>query len=77
MPIYCAGPPADGLSVNSWDLYQSWSSFAYGFELTGDPVFLVRAEQMIGNTDLLGQLELGYLNNLENRAALIALLQGM
>ncbi len=77
LPIYCSGPPADGLSLNSWDLYQSWSSFAYGFELTGDAVFLSRAEQMIGSTDLLGQLELGYLNNLENRAALMSLLQDM
>ena len=59
----------------SYERYQNWSSFAYGYELSDDPIFLLKATQEIGGGDLLTALEQAGLNNLENRSALLALTQ--
>jgi len=74
-PPFCsiADVPAGGHSSYT-DHYQNWSSFAYGFELTGDPVFLQFAELQIGG-DLVGFSLADGADNVENRAALLALLQ--
>jgi hypothetical protein len=71
---YCGLPNPPGGTGSGVDKYQCWSSFAYGFELTGDQMLLTRAGEMIGGnlkTKLLSQ----GLNNIENRAALLALAQ--
>ena len=77
-PVWCAGSemPTDAVTAGDWETYQDWSSFAYGYEITGDQVFLDKAlEQFFGSSDLWIQLRNGGLTNLENRAALIALMQ--
>jgi hypothetical protein len=77
-PIWCAGSdmPNDAVTAGDWETYQDWSSFAYGYEITGDEVFLEKAhEQFFSWPDLWTPLRNGGLENIENRAALIALLQ--
>lgn len=71
---FCNFVPAGG-TMNGADKYQTWSSFAYGYELTGDTTFLDRASDMINNPNLLGQLENEGLTYIEQRAALLAMLQ--
>lgn len=76
LPIWCDASeiPADGFST--WtDSFQNWSSFAYGFQLTGDPTFLLHAQLQHGSPDLLGGLMDDGLENIENRAALLAIAQ--
>ena len=73
-PPFCGVLPPLGTSAGI-DKYQAWSSFAYGYELTGDPVFLQKALIMGGGSNLLNTMKNGGLSNLENRAALIALAQ--
>jgi hypothetical protein len=77
LPIWCSRGqmPADAVTTGDYDTFQDWSSFAYGFELTGDPIFLERALVQTGGTDLLTRLRNERTNNLENRSALLALLQ--
>lgn len=70
---YCGSIPSGG-GANGPDLFQIWSSFAYGYELTGDPQFLDRAEEALGG-DLHTFLHSSGYGNLENRAALLALAQ--
>ena len=59
----------------SYETYQSWSSFAYGYEITGNSTFLDMAEVMTGGNDLEGSLYGVGTHNIGNRAALLALLQ--
>jgi hypothetical protein len=73
LPLFCDAVPADGKSVDV-DGYQCWSSLALGYEMTGGEVFLDRAEEMAGGP-LLQTLETEGLENLQNRAALLALAQ--
>ena len=53
------------------DSYQTWSSLAYGYMLTGDTLFLIRADQMSGD-DLQG-LQTRTTGFLENGSAMLAL----
>lgn len=71
---YCGSVPAGGAG-NGGDGFQTPSSFAYGYELTGDPTFLNKAQEMLGGPNLLNALKGQGFNNLENKAALIATLQ--
>lgn len=73
LPLYCSFIPTDGNYGNA-DGYQCWSSFAYGYEVTGDPAFLARAQEMLGQS-LLPGLQTNALDNLQNRAALLDLAQ--
>ena len=66
--------PSDGYSQYS-EAYQDWSCFAYGYELTGEQIFLDRAEQQFGAGILYNRMINDGLNNLENRTALLALVQ--
>jgi len=78
LPVWCSFSqmPSDGYTPGAYDNFQNWSEFAYAKELTGDNEFYDRAKMMLGGTtDLLGSLEADGLDNIENRAALIALLQ--
>ena len=75
--VYCSleEMPSNGWS-SGFDSYQNWSSFAYGYELTGDPLFLERALEQFGSTgDLWIMLRNGGTNNIQNRAALVSLMQ--
>ena len=78
-----AADPTAGTGIAAWawngnqgnvDTYQVWSTFAYGYELTGDQVFLQKAAEML-QRDLNPGLFDDRLDNIHNRAALIALLQ--
>ncbi|NOT30687.1 MAG: hypothetical protein HOP15_09605 [Planctomycetes bacterium] len=79
-PVWCARTdmPSDAWTAGDIEAYQDWSSFAYGFELTGDPVFLLRARTQSGGAtfqDLVTSLHDARTDNLVNRAALLALVQ--
>jgi hypothetical protein len=77
-PVWCSRSqmPGDAVTNGDCDTYQDWSSFAYGFELTGDPIFLERAlVQFPGATQLLARMRNEGTANIENRAPLLALLQ--
>jgi len=72
---YCQSLPAGGWG-NGIDKYQTWSSFAYGYQKTGDSAFLTRAAEMAGGGGTLWNMmtSMGF-QNLENSAALVADLQ--
>ncbi len=72
LPGFCGPPPGDG--TQGYDNYQVWSSLAYGYLLTGDPRFLNRATEMAGG-NLLGALTGSGLGELENRSAMLVLIQ--
>ena len=66
--------PSDGLD-GYLDKFQIWSSLAYAYELTGNPQFLTMTTKMLPSNDLRGELEAQGLENIFNRAAVIALAQ--
>jgi hypothetical protein len=76
LPVYCdiSEMPPDG-HTDYTDGYQNWSSFAYGFQMTNDIAFLERAQTQFGWPLFYGMLGDGT-KNIENRAALLALIQG-
>jgi hypothetical protein len=81
-PRWCsrAEMPADAWTAGDRETFQDWCSFAYGHLVTGDPEFLDKAALQIGAPDFAGlvaRLEGSGLQNLENRAALLALVQRM
>ncbi|MBL8857408.1 MAG: hypothetical protein JNL28_02740 [Planctomycetes bacterium] len=73
---YCSWIPSDG-NYGIPDHYQIWSSFAYGWELTHDPIFLTKAAEAMGTTDFVTGGQAYPLYNWQNRAALMALAQNM
>ena len=77
-PPFCSANqiPSDGMDAG-FEKYQNWSSFGYGYERTGDPVFLDQASIQLGGQDVLFGLESQYLGNIQNQAALLALVQRM
>ncbi len=78
LPVWCSRSqmPPGSWTAGDIETYQDWSSFAYGYELTGDEVFLDYALlQLAPSTDLLQRLKNEGVNNIENRAPLLALLQ--
>jgi hypothetical protein len=72
-PEFCTFTPL----TDNVDRYQTWCSFAYGYELTGDPQFLSRAAEMLGEPLSTPALGTGLYGYLENRAALMALVQAL
>ncbi len=78
-PMWCDRDqmPPDAWTAGDVETYQDWSSFAYGYELTGDPSFLAFARRQFPGltTSLHVKLEADGLDNLQNRAALLALVQ--
>lgn len=77
-PVWCrrSDMPGNAVTTGDYETYQDWSSFAYGFELTGDPIFLERAlVQFQGGGDLLNRLRGEGTDNVENWSPLLALLQ--
>lgn len=75
LPLFCSSLPADGFSPGDWDTYQCWNSFAYAFRLSFDPLFLIHPALMLGTIEIKDALEASGLSNIENRAALLGLLQ--
>jgi hypothetical protein len=77
LPVWCSGDemPSDAVTAGDYETFQDWSSFAYGFELTGDPIFFERALVQTGGTDLLMRLRSGGTANIENISPLLALMQ--
>jgi hypothetical protein len=72
---FCKELPNDAYA-DGGDAYQCWGSFAYAYELTGDTFYLNRAAEMAGGVyNLLAALEAAGLGNIENKAALIGMLQ--
>jgi hypothetical protein len=74
-PLFCGPLPADGFAQGDWDTYQCWNSFAYAFRLSFDPLFLIHPALMLGTIEVKDALEASGLSNIENRAALLGLLQ--
>ena len=74
LPAWCGYLPGDGY-VPYIDNYQEWSSLAYAYELTGNPIYLSKAANMAWNGDLLMAMQSAGLNNIQNKAALLALVQ--
>jgi hypothetical protein len=74
VPPYCGSVPSGGAG-NGPDNFQTWCSMAYGYELTGDPDFLQKAAQMHGTSDLLQAMKNAGMDNMVNKAALMAVLQ--
>jgi hypothetical protein len=74
-PLFCTSVPWDGFAPGDWDTYQCWNSFAYAFRLSFDPLFLIAPALMVNSWDLKFELESDGLANIENRAALLGLLQ--
>jgi hypothetical protein len=79
LPVWCSFAQMPSGSWSPYNEgYQNWSSFAYGYELTGDTAFLDRADGQTGSSAALFTQMMNYgTNNLENRAALLALVQRM
>lgn len=73
LPPWCGFLPEDGQSAEH-DTFQTACSLGYAYELTGDDVFLQKAAEMFGADPLTSLLDDGD-ENLENRAALLAILQ--
>jgi hypothetical protein len=71
---FCGNTPVDGFA-DGGDSYQCWCSFAYASEITGNPLYLNRAAEMAGGGSLLNALLGAGISNIENRAALLALMQ--
>jgi hypothetical protein len=73
--IWCsaASQPADG-STQTVDNYQSWSMFGYAYDATKNGIYLTRASQMVAG-DLLTEMLAAGAANVENRAALLAVVQ--
>jgi hypothetical protein len=78
LPLYCnlSQLPVGGWTPGAYETFQNWSILGYAYQLTGDTEFLDRAALQIGGTsDLLSALEANGLNNIENKAGLLAILQ--
>lgn len=69
---FCGTKPQGG-ALAGIDKFQVWSSYAYGYELTGNKLFLSRALEMTQGVDLRKSLKNAGFGNIENRAALLAL----
>lgn len=82
LPVWCSRDdmPEDAWTLGDIETYQDWASFAYAYELTDDPIFLRYARIQSGGVnfpDLVARMHAEGLDNLGNRAPLLALLQRM
>jgi hypothetical protein len=77
LQIFCNASqiPPDGFST-AHENFQLWPSLAYGYEETGNGTFLSKGAMASGGgASLLNNLESGGLNNMPNKAPLLALAQ--
>jgi hypothetical protein len=75
-PPFCTWIPQDG-NYGIPDHYQIWSSFAYAWDITHDPVFLQKACEALGVNDFVAGVQANGLDNWQNKAAMLALAQQM
>jgi hypothetical protein len=73
-PPFCTYWPPDG-NYGIPDHYQTWSSYAYAYQITHDGVFLQRAVEALGGGDLKADLMAKGTTDLENGCALLAFAQ--
>ena len=66
--------PGDGHDQYT-ENFQCWSSLAYAFEMTGNPLFLDYTRMMTDGGSLTVSLESDGDKNLPNRMAMLALVQ--
>ncbi|MDF1800924.1 MAG: hypothetical protein P1V81_17275 [Planctomycetota bacterium] len=66
--------PGDG-TTGYTDNFQVWSSLAYAYEMTGNPLFIQGLQRLTSNSDVTAALEAGGTENIFNRAAAIAMAQ--
>jgi hypothetical protein len=73
--VWCSAgqQPADG-QVSTINTFQTFSSFGYAYALTFDPIFFTRFSEMVGGNAVAKLYQAGA-NNVENRAAILALTQ--
>lgn len=73
-PMFCSSLPSANAAAGGYDKFQTWCTMAYGYELTGDTLFLQRAMQMSGPQFLTfkAAVQSGF-TNLENKTALTSL----
>jgi hypothetical protein len=74
-PPYCTTIPEDG-NYGFPDHALPWNTFAYGYELTHDGQFLNKAAEAMGGGNLVAECFAMGANEIQNRAALLALVQG-
>ncbi|MEO6708257.1 MAG: hypothetical protein ABI054_12435 [Planctomycetota bacterium] len=71
--MYCNFIPPGGTSTGV-EKYQNWSSYAYGYEISQNPDLLLFARSQMGG-DLLNAFHSQKFKDVDNRAALIALIE--
>jgi hypothetical protein len=76
LPPFCTYIPPDG-TYGFPDHALIWCSLAYGYELTNDPQFLNRAAEAMNAGNLTAACFAMGANEIQNRAALLALVQDL
>ena len=75
---FCSPSDVPSSTQNGYlDNFQIWSSLAYAYELTSNPQFLNYTGKMLPSNDVRGELEAQGLENIYNRAAMLALVQDL
>lgn len=76
--MFCSSLPT-GTKDGGGDKWQSWSSYAYGYQLTNQMVYLDKAAEAMGTTtaNLVNTIKGDWFQGIENRAALIRLAQDL
>ncbi len=77
LPPYCDTPLRPDAQSYGADHTMCWSDFAYGYELTQDPLFLSRAQEVAGGANLYSYLMGSGLYNINSRVAILALIQDL
>ena len=66
--------PGDG-TTGYTDGYQIWSSLAYAYEMTGNPLFVTGLQRLTGTSDVKGGMQASGDDNISNRAGALAMAQ--
>jgi hypothetical protein len=76
LPPFCTWIPPDG-TYGFPDHALIWCSLAYGYEVTQDSEFLAKAAEAMGTTNLYAACHAMGVNEIQNRAAMLALVQDL
>ena len=75
-PPFCGYLPPDG--TEGTDDWQTWAMLAYGYQLSGDPIFLTRATQMADGMLTATNIGVDFIpSQLENRIGILSLLEDL
>jgi hypothetical protein len=74
-PPYCEIPSMSDAQAYGADHTYCWTDFAYAYALTSDPIFLEKAKQAGGTTDLYTYMHESGVPYLATRAPMLALVQ--